>query len=183
MPSVIYPDYEGPSYSPETPYTITFTEKQSLCEYTHNPHPQLVSDLSYIFSSKAERDRIRSILFGKRLLLHAGVQSIKFDYIACELEAVSLWEEDATSKPLTITFNRNSSASRSHPHGEVEYEIVVLVSYRNHLKANKPLKLRVRQVAGPGLRERASEEKDCRLFFSRSDEKAAFISILKPPQP
>lgn len=182
IPSVKPPHHEGPRLAPESPYAITFTEDQLFGEHTTKACLEPVGDLKYIFSHKAGRDVMRSRLFGKKLLLSVGVRKIEFKYIACELQAVSLWE-DTTYKYGTITFMQKSKDRRSPPGGEAEFEIVCMAKYKDALDNSRPLILNVRQVAGPGAREKVSERKDCKLFFHDGASKKAFIDELEEPQP
>ena len=198
IPSVPHPRYEGPNFAPHEPYKITFTKLQVFREGGINEPLQRVADLEYSFSHKDDRDHVRSLLFGKKLLASTGVKMISFNYIACERRAVSLWF-DPRANQKTITFFRTSS----RPHGEVEYEVVAIEEYSNAEDNEKPLVLYVRLVLDAETSQRPPKRANsflsvitrrsttstlgpdsdrCSLLFSEITGKIEFLNRLKGRQ-
>jgi hypothetical protein len=199
IPSVLHPYYEGPTFGLDEPYNITFTEKQVLKEIGNNEPLRRVADLKYIFSHEDYRDRVRSLLFGKDLLVNTGVKRILFSYIACERQAVSLWF-DTHANHKTITFFRTSKDKKGRPQGEVEYEVLGIEEYKSAENNEEPLVLFVKPLPDPETPQspprRAStflsaisrhsatstivgDSDRCSLYFSDIAGKTKFLNGLK----
>jgi hypothetical protein len=199
IPSISHPHYEGPKFAPDEPYTITFTDQQVFQEDGSNEPLRRVADLKYIFSDEDYRDRVRSLLFGKELLVSTGVKRILFSYIACERQAVSLWF-DTRSNHKTITFFRTSKNKKGRPHGEVEYEVLGIEEYKSAENNEAPLALFVKPLPDTEASKRPPKRSNsflsvisrastvstlvansdrCSLYFSDITGKTKFLNGLK----
>ena len=115
IPHLLHPDVEGPTEEPDAPYTITFTERQSISAEGVSEGPQWTTSLMYIFYEKQDQITLCEMIYGKTLLMSAGTD--KIDYNGREIahmSAVAVWFDDASGiKSITFFPNLNGKKTTS----------------------------------------------------------------------
>lgn len=206
VPHILHPSVEGSNATKaglsanDAVFSITFHDPQYFVE--EGCPPKWTRELQYVFSNESDRNRVRSKIFGKRLVHSAGTESIKFGYIACTQHAITLWEDEIT-RIRTLTFYRDPPTNTSRPPGDVEYKVLGITDLKKAEKDNEPLPLNVEQInqnftpvaianrpsGGPTTvsakttKARSRDDMSCSIYFSELKDKKEFVRILRQRTP
>ena len=183
IPHLLHPDVEGLEMEPDAPYTISFTERQSIYEEgAREGQQQRTAPLKYILYEKQDQATLCTTLFGKTLIATVGTNKITYSgREVSHMSAVLLWL-DELSRTYSVTFYPNLLGKKSTP-TDVEIKVLNLCEKKKQPRNANAIAVLAdvmpRMNRYPDLVKAFSGISKCIIEFTRRDDQVLFSKSFK----